>query len=150
MTDRALGDLDPRLQILAQKFLDQCQAEEIDSFITETYRNEAEQNADYAQGRTAPGRIITNARYGESPHNCVDENGNPAARAFDFAMKDATGILDWDASDPEWQRAISIGEALGLFSGSEFHSPKDSPHLELHNWKVDNSNYGAQPIGATV
>lgn len=144
MSDRDLSDLDPALQTLAQKFLDQCQTEGIDAFITETYRSEEEQNADYAQGRTTPGKIITNARYGESPHNCVDASGNPAAKAFDFAIKDATGVLDWDASDPEWRAAIKIGEEE-MDSGSEFHSPKDSPHLQLRNWKVDNSAPEVQP-----
>lgn len=135
MSDRLLSDLHPILQPLAQRFLDNCKAAGIDAFIDQTYRNETDQNNDYAKGRTASGGIITNAQYGQSPHNCVDSDGNPAAKAFDFAIQDATGVLDWDASDPEWQAAIKIGEALGLISGSCFHSLVDSPHFELPNWK---------------
>lgn len=135
MSDRALADLHPDLQPLAQKFLDNCKEAGIDAFITETYRSQADQDADYACGRTKAGKIITNALYGQSPHNCTLSDGTPAAKAFDFVIQDATGVLDWDASDSEWRAAIAIGEALGLVSGSTFHSPKDSPHLELADWK---------------
>lgn len=135
MTDRLIYDLCAELQPLAQQFLDNCKAAGIYAFLTETFRSCADQDNDYAQGRTATGNIITNAKGGQSPHNCMNPDGNPAARAFDFAIQDSTGILNWDASDSEWQSAIKIGEALGLVSGSNFHSPKDFPHLELLNWQ---------------
>lgn len=135
MSDRSFSDLDIRLQSLAPQFEDNCKTAGIDAFVDQTYRCECDQNADYAKGRTTPGKIITNARYGQSPHNCTLPDGTPAARAFDFAIQDATGVLDWDAGDSEWQAAIKIGEDLGLVSGSTFHSPKDSPHLELPNWQ---------------
>lgn len=144
MNDRALADGHPLLISLAQQFLVNCKTEGIDAFITEIYRSEADQNADYACGRTAPGKIITNAQYGESPHNCVDSNGNPAARAFDFAIMTASGCLDWNSAHPNWRRAIAIGEELGLVSGSHWHDPVDAPHLELPNWKVDNSSPKSQ------
>lgn len=135
MSSRAISDLDPALQPLAQQFLDNCQAAEIDAFITQTYRSSAEQDDDYAHGRTAPGAIITNAQGGQSPHNCTLADGMPAARAFDFAIQDVSGILDWDASDPDWQAAIKIGETLGLVSGSTFSHLADNPHFELPNWQ---------------
>jgi peptidoglycan L-alanyl-D-glutamate endopeptidase CwlK len=135
MSDRDLSDLNPSLQPLCRSFLDQCSLAGINVFITQTYRNEADQNADYAQGRTTPGHIITNAQYGQSPHNCVDADGNPTAKAFDFAIKSPTGELDWDATDAAWTKAIQIGESLGLVSGSTWRcSLKDYPHFELPNW----------------
>lgn len=136
MSDRNLADLDPRLQPLAQQFLANCSSAGIDAFITQTYRCEADQNADYAKGRTEPGHIITNARYGQSPHNCTLPDGTPAARAFDFGIIDPTDKqCDWNPNDVLWKKAIAIGQALGLVSGSTFHSLKDSPHFELANWK---------------
>lgn len=138
MSDRNLTDLCPQLQILCNYFVEKCFSSGIKIIITETYRSESDQNNDYAQGRTLPGRIITNAQGGQSPHNCALPDGTPAAKAFDFAIQDATGILDWDATDPDWQAAIAIGEALGLVSGSSWHTIKDNPHFELLNWgKVD-------------
>lgn len=134
MTDRNIADLCSEMQIKAQQFLTDCRSADLDAFLTETYRSNAEQNQDFEQGRTMPGHIITNAQGGQSPHNCTLPDGTPASKAFDFAIQDASGILDWDASDPDWQKAISIGEALGLVSGSTFHSIKDSPHFELKDW----------------
>lgn len=134
MTDRSLDDLDDSLRQLCQRFIDACQAQGINVIITETYRSSAEQDADYAQGRTVPGHIITNARGGQSPHNCTDADGNPAACAFDFAIQGEHGSLDWNAADAAWKTAISIGEGLGLISGSTWHSIKDNPHFELKGW----------------
>jgi peptidoglycan L-alanyl-D-glutamate endopeptidase CwlK len=130
MSDRSLADLCPELRPLCQQFIDGCAAQNIRVIITETYRSSAEQDADYAQGRSEPGNIITNAKGGQSQHNCVDPYGNPASRAFDFAIETDSGALDWDASDPTWQAAIKIGEALGLVSGSTWHI-KDNDHFEL-------------------
>jgi peptidoglycan LD-endopeptidase CwlK len=136
MTDTNLDDLDDELNSLCQKWLAACQGAGLKVGISQTYRSSAEQDADYAKGRTAPGDIITNARGGESPHNCVDENGDPASCAFDFFIyaNDGSGKLDWNAADPQWQKAIAIGESLGLVSGSTFHSIKDNPHFELKGW----------------
>jgi len=134
MASRLISDLDPRLQALAQEFLDRCEVANIQAIITQTWRSSAEQDADYAQGRTVPGHIITNAKGGESPHNCTLPDGTPAARAFDFGIMCGENQLDWDADDDEWQTAIAIVKALGLVSGSTFHGIQDNPHAELLNW----------------
>lgn len=135
MASRAIEDLDPRLQPKCRQFLDQCQAAGVNTFITQTYRSNLEQDKDYAQGRTVSGKVVTNARAGQSPHNCIDVKGNPAARAFDFGIKISGGALDWDASDPLWKTAIEIGVGLGLVSGSTFCAIHDNPHFEMFGWK---------------
>lgn len=139
MTDRALTDLDPELYTLYLKWKEACDAAGIRTGISQTYRSDVEQDVDYAKGRTAGGPIVTNARAGESPHNCIDENGNPASRAFDFFLyaSDGSTRLDWDATDTQWKRAIEIAKGLGLVSGGDFHSIKDYPHLELPDWQDD-------------
>lgn len=135
MPSRDINQLSPVLQVLCARFLQKCKDANINAFVTQTYRSVEEQNADYAQGRTTPGRIITDARGGQSPHNCADSNGMPCAKAFDFAIKNEDGALNWDASSDPWQTAIRIGLSLGLVSGSKWHSIKDNPHLELFNWQ---------------
>ena len=139
MASRSLDDLDPRLRPLAVRFIAGCHLAGVSVFLTQTWRSDAEQDADYAQGRTRPGEIITDARGGESPHNCVLPAGRPGARAFDFAIRVPGGSLDWDASDARWRRAIQEGESLGLVSGSTFHSIKDAPHFELPDWRAVSS-----------
>lgn len=135
MSSRLITDLHPVLQPLAIQFVYECHLQDVNAFITQTYRSSAEQEDDYAQGRTTPGHIVTNARAGQSPHNCIDANGNPAAKAFDFGIKNSDGSLNWNPSSKAWQTAIKIGENLGLVSGSTWHSIKDNPHLELPNWQ---------------
>lgn len=138
MTDRDLTHLCPRMQDLANRFLTLCtKAPELAGcrvFITETFRSQAEQNNDYQQGRTLPGHIITNAQFGQSPHNCLNPDGTPGAKAFDIAIQAPGGFLDWDAGDHAWQAAIRIGESLGLVSGSTFTHLSDDPHFELPGW----------------
>lgn len=135
MPSRSIEDLHPDMQPLAHQFIDNCRSQGIDAFLTCTYRSGEEQDADYAKGRTEPGRIVTNARAGQSPHNCTNENGSPAAKAFDFAIRDPDGKVDWKPHDADWQAAIRVGKALGMVSGGDWKSIKDWPHFELKNWK---------------
>jgi peptidoglycan L-alanyl-D-glutamate endopeptidase CwlK len=137
MASRDLNDLETRTHGLAIEFLLQCKAGGVNAFIDATYRSNEEQDADYAQGRTVPGKIITHAKAGESPHNCTDENGIPAARAFDIAIYDDNGELDWDLKSYRWEFAHQIGRDLGLELGVDWPEPKtDGPHFELKNWQT--------------
>lgn len=53
----------------AIEMIKQAYKEDIFVQITSGYRSFAEQNKLYAQGRTAPGKIVTNAKGGQSNHN---------------------------------------------------------------------------------
>ncbi|WP_412693869.1 M15 family metallopeptidase [Clostridium sp. AF22-10] len=52
----------PRLQRIASAWIKACATEGITVAIGETLRTVAEQDALYAQGRTKPGNIVTNAK----------------------------------------------------------------------------------------
>lgn len=142
MASRDINDLDTATHGLAIEFLLRCAAAQLDVIIDQTYRTNAEQDIDYAQGRTTPGNIITDAKGGESPHNCLDENGKPAARAFDIAILDETHNpitgeilskkLDWNGGDFKWRMAHEIGQDLGLVLGLAWG---DGPHFELADWR---------------
>ena len=69
MASRRLGDLLPRVQAKALAFEAKCGEQGLDILIYCTYRSGEEQNELYQQGRTKSGRIVTNARAGESWHN---------------------------------------------------------------------------------
>lgn len=51
----------PRLQFLASRLVEECNKQGLKIKIGETLRTVAEQDALYAQGRTQPGNIVTNA-----------------------------------------------------------------------------------------
>lgn len=136
MPSRLIADLHPQLQPLCQQFLDNCAHAGIKVGLNCTYRSNAEQDVAYAQGRSAPGPVITNAKAGQSAHNFVLSDGTPASCAFDFFIYAPDGKhLDWDAKDATWQKVLKIGEALGLVSGSQWKSIKDNPHMELADWR---------------
>ena len=85
------------------------------------YRTFAEQDKIYAQGRTAPGPIVSRAKGGESAHcwGC----------GSDWTLFDIEGKPIWlDGSDPAWQEYFDAIDKAGLKSGKSFH---DVDHNEL-------------------
>jgi len=91
-------------------------------------RTIAEQNDLYAQGRTAPGNIVTNAKGGSSYHNY--------GLAFDIVLlydKDGNGTFEtasWDNKDPNWIAVTRYFKSQGWAWGGDFKSFKDYPHFE--------------------
>ena len=71
----------PRLQVLATKLIEECAKQGLQIKIGETLRTTAEQDALYAQGRTKPGNIVTNAK--GSSYKSQHQWGI----AFDFYLK---------------------------------------------------------------
>ena len=121
MASRSIFDLDPVVQIKAEAFLTACDREHLDILIYCTYRSGAEQDELYAQGRTKPGKIVTNARAGESYHNwrC----------AFDF--------VPLVAGKPAWNdkalylKAGVIAESVGLeWSGRWQGKLRETAHCQ--------------------
>ncbi|OWY38034.1 peptidase M15 [Xenophilus sp. AP218F] len=130
MASRALSDLHPQLQPLAEAFLRRSRDAGVEPLITCTWRSADEQNALYAKGRSQPGPIVTHARAGQSAHNAM-RYGNPAARAFDVVPLIA-GKPMWDADHPHWQIMGAIGVELGLNWYGRPDAPfREFPHFEL-------------------
>ena len=71
-------------------------------FLTCTWRDHAEQARLYAQGRTGPGSVVTNARPGQSAHNVAPPEGS---HALDFAVREGATGVTW-AVAPEEHRAV--------------------------------------------
>lgn len=94
---------------MAVAFLAECRACGLDILIYCTLRTNAEQAILYAQGRSKPGPVVTNAKPGESLHN-PDANGH--AWAFD-AVPLAHGKAQW-ADALALERMGVCGEAVGL------------------------------------
>lgn len=101
---RDLADLLPVVAAKASAFIAACRAQGIDVLITSTLRDAESQNALYAQGRTTPGHIVTNAKGGQSFHNY--------ACAFDF-VPIVNGKAQWDDSKT-FDQCGAIAESVGL------------------------------------
>lgn len=116
---------DKRDQLIAE-------AEElgISILITDDFRSAEEQDRLYAQGRTAPGNIVTHVRGGESYHNF--------GLAIDFALQlpDASVVWDIERDDngsgrPDWLEVADLAKELGFDWGGDWRGFKDYPHLEM-------------------
>ena len=104
MASRSLGDLKPQVKKMAEAFLAECEKEGLDILIYCTLRSMEEQNVLYAQGRTRPGKIVTNARGGDSWHNW--------GCAFDFVPL-VGGKPAW-GDTALYLKAGRIAESVGL------------------------------------
>lgn len=132
---RAIEDLQPDLQVMARELLARCEAVGIPLVVTQTLRTFEEQQALYDQGRTKPGKIVTNAKAGESPHNF--------GLAFDVAFKTPGGGVTWDGP---WQQVGGIGANIGLSWGGRWKGFKDFPHFEVKNWKTRKPEVATLPL----
>ncbi|CAN5724829.1 peptidoglycan-binding protein [soil metagenome] len=83
-------------------------------------RTYEEQNALYAQGRTKPGRIVTNARGGYSNHNF--------GIAFDIGVFNGASYVP---ESPRYKAVGALGVELGLEWGGNWSTIKDEPHFQL-------------------
>lgn len=96
---------------------------------TQGLRSEDEQQKLFAQGRTAPGHIVTNADgiLRKSNHQAQADGWG---HAVDFAFLDADGKPSWDLAHP-WHVYGALAKFYGLKWGGDWNRLKDYPHLEL-------------------
>jgi len=119
---RSLLDLEPQTQAKARALLLRVQKVGLIVAVYSTLRTYEEQAKLYAQGRTAPGEIVTKARPGQSWHNF--------GRAFDVAfVSPATGKLSWRPDYP-WTKLGEMGEAVGLTWGGRWKRFPDLGHFQ--------------------
>lgn len=115
-----LNLLKPKVKNLAEKLIAECDKAGYKIKIVQTLRTIAEQDALYAQGRTKPGNIVTNAKGGYSFHNF--------GVAFDFCPV-VNGKLDWN-NKTLFKKTGEFGVKLGLDWGGNWKSFVDLPHFQ--------------------
>ncbi|ELA3013012.1 M15 family metallopeptidase, partial [Listeria monocytogenes] len=94
--------------------------------VAQGYRSSAEQNALYAQGRTKPGAVVTNAKGGQSNHNY--------GVAVDLCLYTSDGKnVIWESTTSRWKTVVSAMKAEGFAWGGDWKSFKDYPHFELYD-----------------
>ena len=120
----SLSALNPYVASLAKKFIDVCNTNNLNVRVIVTFRSWDEQDVLYAQGRTKPGNIVTDAKGGESYHNW--------GLAFDCAPV-TNGLIDWNAMD-KFIIMGSLGQQVGLEWGGNWITFKinlvDTPHYQ--------------------
>lgn len=115
----------PRFLEAALELLAACRKRGADYFVISGYRSPAEQQALFDQGRTKPGKKVTNAKPGFSSHQY--------GIAWDLC-RDAD--VDRGGLQPDWRLAEYVilqeeAERLGLESGMSWKSFKEGPHVQM-------------------
>jgi peptidoglycan L-alanyl-D-glutamate endopeptidase CwlK len=117
--------LEPETRERCEKFLAECQLQMSPVMVVHTLRTFEEQALIYAQGRTRPGAIVTNAKPGWSFHQY--------GRAFDVAfIVPGSKSVSWKGP---WVKIGAIGEAFGLEWGGRWKNP-DRPHMQFPGGKT--------------
>lgn len=112
-----LAEVAPELSRRIQQFASMLS---FDIRVTQGLRTWSQQDALYAQGRTAPGAIVTNARGGYSMHNF--------GLAVDVVPY-VNGIIDWSGKDAKWQELLAKAPSCGLAEGAQWRMFPDEPHF---------------------
>ena len=120
INSRSLDDLDPIVKAKAEALIAACIAQGIDLLVTSTYRDIESQNALYAQGRTTPGNIVTNATGGQSFHNY--------RVALDFCPL-VNGKCDWNDAGL-FERVGVIAEGLGMEWAGRWTTFRELAHVQ--------------------
>ena len=114
--DRLRSDVEHNCRVLIQR----CAAEGLPVAVVETVRDLEYQASLYAQGRTKPGKIVTNQK---TPSFHWDKVG----LAFDIC-KNVKGH-EYDDAD-FFRKCGAIGKEMGFTWGGDWKSLPDRPHFQ--------------------
>lgn len=124
--------LHPQLNYKLSLLLKKCKNKGIYLIITEGFRSKEQQDKLYAQGRTTPGIIVTNAK------GISYSSQHQWGIAFDVAMNydiDGDGKISDDTWNPKGFREVSkIAKSIGLGWGGDWKGFVDTPHIYLKKW----------------
>ncbi len=128
MSSRSIDDLDPRFRPKAEAFLQACREAKLEVLVYMTFRSNEEQDALYAQGRTKPGKTVTDARGGQSAHNY--------GLAFDVVpMVGGKPLWNEPITGAHWQMLGDCARQAGCEWGGDWTKRVDGPHVQHPNWK---------------
>ena len=131
---RDITQLHPRLQEKAAELIALCKKNGITIKIGECFRSVKEQNDLYAQGRTKPGSIVTNAK--GTSYSSQHQWGI----AMDFFLDmdiDGDGKKSDDAFNNRkstFNKVGKLAKSIGLAWGGDWKSIVDLPHVYLPDW----------------
>lgn len=131
---RNITQLHPELQKKWKTLVKKCEEQGLYIKYSECLRTKAEQDSLYAQGRTKPGHIVTNAK--GSSYSSQHQWGI----AIDFYLDmdiDGDGKKSDDAFNDKkgtFEKVGKIAKSIGLGWGGDWTSIVDTPHLYLPHW----------------
>ncbi|MGB0134825.1 M15 family metallopeptidase [Dokdonella sp.] len=125
-SEKVISTLHPRVQPYARALYFKARGHGLTINIIGGQRSYEEQDLLYAQGRTRPGNVVTNARGGYSNHNF--------GIAFDVGLFERNAYL---GESPMYKAVGTLGEELGLEWGGSWRTIVDQPHFQLRpEWAI--------------
>ncbi|CDF84271.1 peptidase m15b and m15c dd-carboxypeptidase vany/endolysin [Pseudomonas knackmussii B13] len=126
-SETLIATLLPEVRPYARALVQKATAAGIRIKVISALRTYAEQDQLYAQGRTAPGTVVTNAKAGQSNHNF--------GIAFDVGVFEGNKYL---GDSPKYKAVGALGIELGLEWGGNWKSIVDQPHFQLRpTWAAE-------------
>lgn len=126
-SEKTIATLATEVQPLARALVQKAATAGIIIKVISGLRTYDEQNALFAQGRTAPGNIVTNAKGGFSNHNF--------GIAFDVGVFEGNKYL---GESPKYKAVGALGMDIGLEWGGSWKTIVDQPHFQLRpSWAND-------------
>ncbi len=119
-SEKVVQKLHPKIREKAREFIVKAEKQGVILRITSGLRTWEEQDALYAQGRTKPGNVVTNAKGGSSNHNY--------GLAFDVVPIE-NGNVNWNSKN--WNKIGQIGKSVGFDWGGDWSGFVDKPHFEM-------------------
>jgi peptidoglycan L-alanyl-D-glutamate endopeptidase CwlK len=141
MADRNLDHLHPVVRNILDRHIELAKKHALPTVVIETYRDEAEQLANWQKGRNAAGEIVdrdavvTFAKPGQSYHGLCYTNGTPCSLAYHLVV--GPPLLGFgDNKMDHWSETLytvlgQMGEELGMTWGGRWMNPRDWTHYEL-------------------
>jgi peptidoglycan L-alanyl-D-glutamate endopeptidase CwlK len=127
-SEKRLSQVHPELARRVRLAITELNGQELNIQVVQGLRSFDEQNVLYAQGRTAPGKIVTNAKGGYSNHNF--------GLAVDLCPFLSDGKPHWSASEGTWKAIGKAAERQGLEWGGRWKTFVDRPHVQLPGLSV--------------
>ena len=135
VTQQRIEKLHPQVRDEVKKIIEECNAAltgKAQVRITQGLRTFDEQAKLFAQGRTTPGKKVTNAKPGQSIHNY--------GLAVDICMLIDGKDISWDTAKDwdndkisDWYECVKIFAKYGWNWGGNWIKFKDLPHFEKRN-----------------
>ena len=126
-SEKYIATLLPEVRPYARALVTKAAQNGITIKVISGLRTYAEQDELYAQGRTKPGKKVTNAQGGHSNHNF--------GIAFDIGVFEGTKFIE---ESPAYKAVGALGMDLGLEWGGNWKTIEDQPHFQLRpNWAAE-------------
>lgn len=138
MSEPKINTLEPDFKLVIEAILVETSAATGLTWVVVCGRRTMKEQADlYEQGRTKPGKKVTNVPPGSSAHNY--------GLAADCAplVKGAGHDVFWKAPDKMWSQYGAICEKHGMIWGGHFKTINDRPHCEHPRWKAEQAKWRA-------